>query len=395
MNPQYTLAMVDRADLRPYLNDEHFEFRRSVARVLSKHASHDYIRECDEQKRFPEELIRVGVEQGWFALTLPEEYGGIGDYLDMTAFLEVAAYHSIALSRFWNANINMVGGAVARFASEDIKSEILPDLAQGRGWLAFALSENGSGSDAASLTTRAVESGDDFVIDGTKMWITGALQAKYIMTAVRTDKDASKHDGISLLLVPTDAAGLDIRPIDLLGGSAIRTCEVNYVGVQVPRRLMVGELHYGWRRLTAVLAKERVALAAMCAGAAQAAVDLARWYANDRKQFSQSIIDFQAVSHMLVDMQTQVDAARMMAYRAAKMLADGLPCDSESSQAKYFASDVYVKVATDGLQIMGANGYAMEYPMQRHYRESKLFQIFGGTNQIQRNIIARTLKERA
>lgn len=392
MNSAYTLAMLDRPDLRPYLSDEQFEFRRSVNRVLAKHASPDYIGKCDEDKRFPQELIDVGVEQGWFALTLPEAYGGIGDYMDMTAFLEVAAYYSVALSRFWNANINMVGGALARFASEEIKSEVLPALAQGDGWLAFALSENGSGSDAASLTTRATIDGDDFVIDGTKMWITGALQAKYILTAVRTDKDAKKHEGISLLLVPTDTPGLEIRPIDLLGGSAIRTCEVNYVGVRVPRRLLVGELHMGWKRLTAVLAKERVALSAMCAGAAQAAVDLARWYALDRKQFGQPVFDFQAVSHMIVDMQTQVDAARMMAYRAARLLADGQPCDAESSQAKYFASDVYVRVATEGLQIMGANGYAMEYPMQRHYRESKLFQIFGGTNQIQRNIVARSLR---
>lgn len=392
MNPAYTLAMLDRADLRPYLNDEQFEFRRSVNRVLTKYATPEYIGKCDEEKRFPQELIDIGVEQGWFALTLPEEHGGIGDYMDMTAFLEIAAYYSVALSRFWNANINMVGGAVARFASDEIKSNVLPDLAQGRGWLAFALSENGSGSDAASLTTRAVSDGDDLVVDGTKMWITGALQAKYIMTAVRTNKDAKKHDGISLLLVPTNAPGLDIRPIDLLGGSAVRTCEVNYVGVRVPKHLVVGELHMGWKRLTAVLAKERVALAAMCAGAAQAAVDLARWYALDRKQFGQPVFDFQSISHMLVDMQTQVDAARMMAYRAAKLLVDGQACDAESSQAKYFASDVYVKVATDGLQIMGANGYAMEYAMQRHYRESKLFQIFGGTNQVQRNIVARALK---
>jgi len=392
MNPAYTLAMLDRADLRPYLNDEQFEFRRSVNRVLTKHAAPEYIGKCDEEKRFPQELIDVGVEQGWFALTLPDQYGGIGDYMDMTAFLEVAAYHSVALSRFWNANINMVGGAVARFASDEIKSSVLPELAQGRSWLAFALSENGSGSDAASLTTRAISDGDDFVIDGTKMWITGAMQAKYILTAVRTDKDAKKHNGISLILVPTNTSGLDIRPIDLLGGSAVRTCEVNYVGVRVPKRLMVGELHLGWKRLTSVLAKERVALAAMCSGAAQAAVDLARWYALDRKQFGQPVFDFQSISHMLVDMQTQVDASRMMAYRAAKLLIDGQPCDAESSQAKYFASDVYVKVATDGLQIMGANGYAMEYAMQRHYRESKLFQIFGGTNQVQRNIVARALK---
>lgn len=392
MNPEYTLAMLERADLRPYLTEEQFEFRRSLARVLAKHASAEYIGHCDDDKCFPAELIAVGVEQGWFALTVPEQYGGIGDYMDMTAFLEVAAYHSVALSRFWNANVNMVGGAIARFASEEIKSQVLPDLVEGKGWFAFALSENGSGSDAASLTTRAVADGDDFVIDGTKMWITGAQQARYFLTAVRTDPNAKKHEGISLFLVPADSPGLGIRPIDMLGGSAIRTCEVNYVGVRVPRRWLVGELHLGWKRLTAVLAKERVALAAMCAGAAQAAVDYARWYALERKQFGQAIYDFQSINHMLVDMQTQVDAARMMAYRAARLLADGQPCDAESSQAKYFASDVYVKVATDGLQIMGANGYSMEYPMQRHYRESKLFQIFGGTNQVQRNIVARSLK---
>jgi alkylation response protein AidB-like acyl-CoA dehydrogenase len=392
MNPEYLLRMVDRADLRPYLSEEQFEFRRSVARVLQKHATPEYLRECDEQKRFPQELVQSGVEQGWFGLTIPEEFGGIGDYMDMAAFLEVAAYHSIGLTRFWNVSVNMVGGAIARFADQRIKSAVLPDMVEGQGWFAFALSENGAGSDAASLSTRAVQDGDDFIVDGTKMWITGAAQAKYILTAVRTDRDAKKHEGISLLLIPTDTPGVEIRPIDLLGGGAIRTCEVNYAGARVSKDWLVGDLHLGWKRLTAVLAKERVALATMCVGAAQAAVDLARWYALDRKQFGQPVFDFQAVSHILADMQTQVDAARLMAFRAAKLLADGQPCDAESSQAKYFASDAYVKVAADGLQVMGANGYSMEFPMQRHYRESKMFQIFGGTNQIQRNIVARTLK---
>ena len=392
MNPEYLMAMVDRRDLRPYLNDEQFEFRRSVARVLAKHATPDYLRKCDEEKRFPQELVDVAVEQGWFALTIPQEHGGIGDYMDMAAFLEVAAYHSIGLTRFWNVSVNMVGGALARFASDDIKTLVLPAMMQGEAWLAFALSENASGSDAASLTTRAVAQGDNFVVDGTKMWITGAAQAKYILTAVRTDKEAKKHEGISLLLIPADTLGVEIRPIDMLGGGAIRTCEVNYTNVHVPRSMLVGELHLGWKRLTSVLAKERVALATMCVGAAQAAVDLARWYALDRKQFNQPIFDFQAVSHMLADMQTQVDAARLMAFRAARLLADGQPCDAESSQAKYFASDAYVKIATDGVQVMGANGYSMAFPMQRHYRESKMFQIFGGTNQIQRTIVARTLR---
>lgn len=392
MNPEYLLRTVDRADLRPYLDDEQFEFRRSVARVLQKHATPEYIRQCDEEKRFPAELMATAIEQGWFALTIPEEYGGIGGYMDMVAFLEIAAYHSIGLTRFWNVNVNMVGGAIARFADERIKSLVLPEMVQGRTWFAFALSENGSGSDAASLTTRAVEDGDHFVVDGTKMWITGAAQAKYILTAVRTNKDAKKHEGISLLLIPTDLPGVEIRPIDMLGGGAVRTCEVNYNAVRVSRSWLVGELHLGWKRLTAVLAKERVALSAMCVGAAQAAVDLARWYALDRKQFGQPVFDFQAVSHLIADMQTQVDAARLLSYRAARLLAEGQPCEAESSQAKYFASDAYVKVATDGLQVMGANGYSMEFAMQRHYREAKMFQIFGGTNQIQRNIVARTLR---
>ncbi|PUA17659.1 acyl-CoA dehydrogenase family protein [Glaciimonas sp. PCH181] len=392
MNPEYAANLVNRRDLKPYLSADQFEFRDSVHRTLARHAPPEYWREADEHKRFPAEIIEIGGKQGWFGLTLPEQYGGIGGYLDMAAFLEIAAYHSIALSRFWNANVNMVGGAIARFASEEIKQMTLPALAEGKSWLAFALSENGSGSDAASLATRAVADGDDYVIDGTKMWITGAVQASYILTAVRTDPTAKKHDGISLFLVPKDSAGVQVNPIDMLGGHAIRTCEVNYQGVHVPKNLMVGDLHVGWKRLTTVLSKERIALAAMCTGAAQAAVDLARWYAHDRRQFGQPISDFQAVSHMLVEMQTKVDASRMMAFRAAKLLDDGENCDMESSQAKYFASDAYVQIATDGVQIMGANGYSMEYAMQRHFREAKMFQIFGGTNQIQRNIIGRALR---
>lgn len=386
-------SFTKRRDLEPYLSPEQFEFRDSVHKFLSKHSEPSMVRHWDEEKMFPAPLVQGAVEQGWFALTLPEEYGGIGDYMDMAAFLEVVGYHNLALARFWNANVNMVGGAISRFATDAIKQEVLPDLAAGKCWLAFALSENGSGSDAASLRTRAEASGDDFVINGTKMWITGAMQAKYILTAVRTDRDAKKHDGISLFLVPTTSAGLKVSPIDLLGGHAIRTCEVNYEDVRVSRDRMVGDLHVGWKRLLTVLAKERVALASICVGAAQAACDLAREYAIERRQFDQSIYDFQAISHMLVDMQTQVDAARMMAYRAARLLASGVPCEAEASQAKYYAADAYVRVSTDGLQIMGANGYAMEYAMQRHYRESKLFQIFGGTNQVQRNIVARVLRK--
>ena len=132
MNPEYGTNLVNRRDLKPYLSADQFEFRDSVHRALARHAPPEYWRECDENKRFPSEVIDIGVKQGWFGLTLPEQYGGIGGYLDMAAFLEIAAYHSIALSRFWNANVNMVGGALARFASEEIKTETLTGLAEGR-----------------------------------------------------------------------------------------------------------------------------------------------------------------------------------------------------------------------------------------------------------------------
>lgn len=378
-------------DLHPYLDEDRMIFRDSVDRYMRDRADAESVRHWDEAKEFPEDVVRGMAEQGWFALTLPEQYGGIGDYLDMTSMVEVIGSYSITLARFWNINVNMVGGAIAALGPEALKSDLLPKLAEGKVRFAFALSENGSGSDASALTTKARAEGDDFLVTGTKMWITGAQQADYILTAVRTDPESTRHDGISLLLIPRDAPGVTITPIPLLGGHAVRTCEVNLVDVRVSGSLMVGDLHKGWKQLMSVLAKERVSLAAMCTGAAQAAVDLAAEYCRERKQFGRRLTAFQAVSHKIADMQTRVDAGRMLTYRAARLLNEGQPCGKESSQAKLFTSDSYMQIAVDGIQVMGANGYSMEYAMQRHFREAKLFQIFGGTSEIQRNIIGKEM----
>ena len=379
------------ADLTPFLDEAQLYWRDTVHRVLSAECRPDYIRECDENKRLPKDVLDVMVREGWFAVTLPEEYGGIGSYAEMAALVEMTAYHSVALARFWNINVNMVGGAIAHFAAPELKQRLLPDLAAGKVRFAFALSENEAGSDAGAVRTKG-DVGDDSVrINGTKMWITAAQEADYILTAVRTDPETDKHDGISLFLVPRATPGVTVIPIDMLGGHAVRTCEVNLLDVEVPLDLMIGELHGGWTQLMRVLAKERVSLAAMCTGAAQAAVDLAVDYVTQRQQFGRTITAFQAVSHTVADMQTRTDAARMLAYRAARLLASGHPCARESSQAKYFASDAYMQTAVDGVQMMGANGYASEYAMQRHFREAKLFQIFGGTNEIQRGIVAREM----
>lgn len=383
--------LLGRRELSPYLSPEQFEFRESVHRALSQTATPDYLRHHDEEKTFPTELVDLMARQGWFAITLPEEYGGVGSYLDMIGMLEIIGYHSSTLARYWNINVNMVGGAVVQLAPEAIKKDLLPKLAEGKTRFAFALSENGSGSDAASLKTTAVRDGDDFIVNGTKMWITGAMQADHILLACRTEKGEGKHEGISLLLVPKSTPGMEVRPIDLLGGHMVRSCEVNFVDARVSAKQLVGELHRGWTQLMGVLAKERIALAAIVTGAAQGALDLALEYTKERKQFGRSIASFQTINHRLVELQTQVDCARLLTYRGAALLASGEKCNVESAQAKFFAGDTYMKVALEGLQMMGANGYSMEYAMQRHFREAKVFQILGGTGEILRNIVAREL----
>ncbi|WP_151447668.1 acyl-CoA dehydrogenase family protein [Lacisediminimonas profundi] len=383
--------LMGRRDLANFLTAEQFEFRDSVHRALSQHATPEYLREHDENKTFPRELIELMAQQGWFAVTLPEEYGGVGGYMDMIGMLEVMGYHSSTLARYWNINVNMVGGALVQLASPEIKQELLPKLAEGKTFFSFALSENGAGSDAASLRTSAERDGDSFIVNGTKMWITGSVQANHILLACRTEKGEGKHEGISLLLVPNPTPGLEVRPIDLLGGHMVRSCELNFVNARVPARQLVGDLHRGWVQLMGVLAKERIALSAIVVGAAQAALDQALEYARERKQFGRSISSFQAINHKLVELQTQIDCARLLSYRGAALLASGQKCNFESAQAKFFAGDTYMKVAMEGLQIMGANGYSMEYSMQRHFREAKVFQILGGTGEILRNVIARDL----
>jgi len=383
--------LMGRRELAPYLNEEQFAFRESVHRALTQHATPQYLQETDEHKRFPQELVDLMGQQGWFAVNLPEEYGGVGGAMDMIGMLEVIGYHSSTLARYWNINVNMVGGALVHLGSDAMKQELLPRLAEGKAFFSFALSENGSGSDAAAMKTTAEAVGDGFIVNGTKMWITGAVQANHILMACRTDRSEGKHQGISLLLVPNPTEGLEVRPIDLLGGHMVRSCELNLIDAHVAGDRLVGTLHSGWQQLMGVLAKERIALGAIVVGAAQSALDLALSYVRERKQFGRSIASFQTINHRLVELQTQIDCARLLTYRGAALLADGQECNVESAQAKFFAGDTYMKVALEGLQMMGANGYSMEYAMQRHFREAKVFQILGGTGEILRNVVARQM----
>ena len=375
----------------PFINKERKMLQDSVHQFMKVECPREYVRECDENKIYPSKLIKKTAELGWWTISLPEAYDGYGDYLDMLILLEALSYYSIAIARVLSITVGLVGGTINRFGTIEQKAEILPKVAKGEITLAFALSEAEAGSDAAAVSTTAILKEDHFVVNGSKMWITNALNASYLLTVVRTDPSADKHRGMSLLLIPKESEGIKIQPENLLGGHALRTCAVYFDDVNVPANLLVGELHNGWINLLPSLAKERAALAAMCTGAAQSAVDDAVQYAKARVQFGRPIGKFQAIQHKLADMQTKVDASRLLTYQAGHLLSQGKPADRESSSAKIFASDSYLHVAVEGLQILGGYGYSMEYDMQRHFRESKLFQIFGGTNEIQRSIVARQM----
>jgi alkylation response protein AidB-like acyl-CoA dehydrogenase len=255
--------------------------------------------------------------------------------------------------------------------------------------MSMGLSEPEAGSDLTHLSTRAVVDGEDYVINGQKVFITGADSADYIFTFVRTDPEAVAHRGLSVLLVPTDSPGLAIRTLPKLAGQATHTCEVFFDDVRVPATNLVGEPGAGAKIIFRLLDGERIYTAAQGFGIAQGAFDKAVQYAKERKQFGKPIIEHQAVGHMLAEMAMQVRMARLIVYHAAWKLDQGLPCTVEASMAKVVGAEAGTQVALKGMQVLGGYSYMVEYGMERYYREAKLYEIAGGTTQVQKNIMVK------
>jgi len=278
------------------------------------------------------------------------------------------------------------------FGDEEQRRALVPEVVRGARNYAVGISEPDAGSDAAALRTAATVHDDHFVVNGQKMWCTGAgLPDTTILMYVRTDPDAEKHRGISALLVDATATGVELRRIPTLARHILGTYEVFLDDVAVPRDALVGALHDGWRVMLSSLELERIMLSAAYVGAAQSTVDLALEYARERKQFDRPIGSFQSLAHVIADLQTDVDAARLLTLRAAWLRAHGVPCHREAAMAKVKGSETYVQAARWGMQIMAGHGFATESVMSFRYRESIVATISGGTSQIQRNAIARDL----
>ncbi|HEY2532053.1 MAG TPA: acyl-CoA dehydrogenase family protein [Xanthobacteraceae bacterium] len=363
--------------------------RESVRKLMQKHAPPEYVRRLDRDRTYPEELYRAWVEAGLLALPFPEEYGGAGGtIIDMVIVAEEIARVSADLVMAFTGNV-FCGLNLVRKASEEQKRYWLPKLITGAIKFSISMSEPDAGSDIGAMRTTAVRDGNEWLIEGQKIWASMAGASNNVINLyVKTDPKAHYRQGMSLFLVDNETPGLTLRKLDMLGRRATGTYELTFDKVRVAPDRLVGGENKGWDCVMSGLQVERATSAAGNVGAAQAVVDLAVQYAKERRQFGRPIGANQAIAHMLADMQTEVEAARTLMWRAAWMVSSGQEALREISMAKLFTSETYVKIASLGMQVLGGFGYSTEFDMERHFRDSRAATIAAGTSQIQRNLIA-------
>lgn len=375
------------------LSDEHRNLQSTLRNFFETEAPTHVISELDRNEIYPAEIYAKMAAIGLCGITIDEQYGGSpADELAICIVSEEMARAGACLVYSFIPTVTFCAKGIQRFGTEDQKRAYLPEVAAGKMRFAMALTEPAAGSDLTGLSTRARSDGPDFVINGQKVFTTGADTADYLFAFVRTDAEAKAHRGLSVLLIPRAAPGVTVRPLQKLAGQATHTCEVFLDDVRVPREALVGELNQGARIIFELLDGERILVGAQGVGIAQGALDFALKYAEERRQFDQAIIDFQAVGHMLADMALDVESARWITWRAAWKKEQGLPCSLEASMAKVIGSEASTRTVLKGMQILGGYSYTTDYPMERWYRETKLNEIAGGSNQIQRNLILRNLR---
>jgi alkylation response protein AidB-like acyl-CoA dehydrogenase len=336
-----------------------------------------------------QEIHERVAELGWLGAAIPEPYGGSGGgATDMCLLFEETTRGQIPIAFFGVCMIT--AGAIERFGSEALKEEILGGIARGR-VECIAMSEPEAGSDVGSLACRAERANGGYVINGQKTWITAAHAADHILLVCRTNRTGDKHEGLSMISVPSDTDGVEIHGIETMGGREVN--DVFFTDCHVPAERLVGQQDAGWRQLMAGLNYERLIIAAQALGMAQRAFDDALAYVKERKQFGRPIGSFQALKHRIADLATDLEATRLLVYDTAARV-DGNPgalFPREASMAKLKATEMAKRAALEGLQMMGGYGYAVEYDMERHVRTALVTTIYGGTSEIQRDIIGKTL----
>lgn len=352
--------------------------------------------EIDKEDEFPEDLVDDMAELGLMGMPFPEEWGGAGlDYHSYAIGVEEISRGSGGLGTVVAAHTSLAGGMLYDFGDDDQRDEYLVPLAQGDEIGAFGLSEAGAGSDVPSMVTTAERDGDDYVIDGEKLWISNGSVADTVVVFAKTDEEAGKRGISSFVVRPEKDDGFMVEGTeDKLGDKGCPTAELRFDGLRVPESRLLGDEGDGLVQALKTLNKGRITIAARSVGIARAALDAAFEYAGEREQFGQPISEFQAIAHKLADMDTKVSAAEMLMHKAADRKMRGEDFVKESAQAKLYASEISREVANEGIQIHGGYGYVKDFPAERFLRDAKINEIYEGTSEVLRNTIADRMEER-
>jgi alkylation response protein AidB-like acyl-CoA dehydrogenase len=365
---------------------------RDMARTFAGERLAPGAADRDRTSRFPKAELREMGELGFLGMLVPEIYGGsdTGAVAYAVALEEIAAGDG-PCSTIMSVHSSVGCVPVLKFGTDEQKQRFLPKLASGEWIGGFALTEPQAGSDASNLKTRAKLSGDHYVLNGAKQFITSGKNGNVIIVFAVTDPDAGKK-GITAFIVPTDTPGYEVvRVEEKLGLHSSDTCQIAFTDMRIPMENRLGEEGHGYRIALANLEGGRIGISAQSVGMARAAFEAARDYAKERVAFGKPIIEHQAIAFRLADMATRIEAARQLVLHAAALKEAGEPCLTEASMAKLFASEMAEKVCTDAIQIHGGYGYMADYPVERIYRDVRICQIYEGTSDIQRIVIARGL----
>jgi butyryl-CoA dehydrogenase len=361
--------------------------RDFAARELLPHA-----RQWDEEHSFPQDAVRQLAELSLLGVAVPERYGGAGlDNVAYTVAIEEISRGCASTGVILSVNNSLYCDPVLKYGTEEQKQAFLSPFARGEKLGCFGLTEPEAGSDAAALKTTAVRKGEQYAINGSKNWITNGPVADAIVLFAMTDREAG-HRGISAFLVPTNAPGFTrAKPDRKMGICAAQSCSMFFEDCRVPAKNLLGNEGDGFRIAMSTLDGGRIGIAAQAIGIARAAFEEARAYALERKTFGQPIAQHQAIQFMLADMATEIDAARLLAHKAARMKDAGERHSAESAMAKLYASEMASRVANKALQVFGGQGYSKEFDAERHVRDARITEIYEGTSEIQRLVISAAL----
>ena len=372
----------------PFFNEDH-ESIREMARDFANKTLAPIADQVDKTDHFPEEVAQQMADLGFFGLKIPEEFGGLG--LDMRSYVSVMEEiaKKCATATLYISSANSLSTApIVLSGTQEQKELYLPGVVSGEAYIAFGLTEPNAGSDAASLATKAVEDGDDYIITGRKCFITFAPLCKYAVIYAKTSPEKGAK-GISAFMVDMSLPGVSCgKHEEKMGQRGVPVSDILLEDVRVPKSCLLGQKDLGFINAMKTLSVGRIGVASMCLGIAQEAIDLAVNHTKNRVQFGKPLCKNQAIAFMLADMETKLNAARQLVYNAAWLMDNGQPVDKAASMAKYFAAETAIEIVNKSLQLHGGYGYSQEYEIERLYRDVRITSIYEGSSQVQQMVIS-------